>query len=60
MARLEPFQIRLTAGDDGPVIGRVWGMPEKALIDLLRRAKAGESPDDLMFELVLTTETRDA
>jgi hypothetical protein len=60
MARFEPRLITMTVGDDGPVIGRVWAISEKDLIVFLMRAQQGETPDDLMFELVLSTEQRDA
>lgn len=60
MARFEPRLITMTAGDDGPVIGRIWAIAEKDLVDLLKRAQKGETPDDLMFELVLSTGPRDA
>lgn len=60
MARFEPRLITMTAGDEGPVIGRVWAIAEKDMIALLKRAHQGETPDDLMFELVLSTGPRDA
>lgn len=50
--RLRPWQLRITAGDDGPIIGRVWCMTEKDLVEYLRRAKGGEDVEGLVLELV--------
>ena len=51
--KMLPRLLTFTAGDGGPVITRVWVMPETALTDLLDRARAGEKTDDLMLDLVL-------
>jgi hypothetical protein len=50
---VKPRPVRMTAGEDGPTIGRWWLITEPDLAKYLQRAYSGETPDDLLLEMLL-------